>query len=159
VLDGSGPAVLTALEHFDERYVRAINYRNRSARTEIPKAVLLIDVEGNDPSDVNTAIERMVAIVAPYETEAIPARNEQERKLFWKDRKNLGAIARHTNAFKLNEDIVIPLEALPAFADLIERVNLEKEFANSSAVIEAVQKFRGEAPQEDDVTLVVVKLM
>jgi sigma-B regulation protein RsbU (phosphoserine phosphatase) len=28
-----------------------------------------------------------------------------------------------------------------------------------SAVIEAVQDFRGESPQEDDVTLVVVKLM
>jgi len=28
-----------------------------------------------------------------------------------------------------------------------------------SAVIDAVQNFRGEAPQEDDVTLVVVKLM
>ena len=39
---------LTALEHFDEKYVSAINYRNKSDRTELPKAVLLIDIEGND---------------------------------------------------------------------------------------------------------------
>ena len=30
-------------------------------------------------------------------------------KKFWLDRKKTAAISRHTNAFKINEDVVIPL--------------------------------------------------
>jgi sigma-B regulation protein RsbU (phosphoserine phosphatase) len=42
----------------------------------------------------------------------------------------------------------------------VVRANASRSAAGiQSAVIEAVQGFRGEAPQEDDVTLVVVKLM
>ena len=127
--DGSGPAFLTALEHFDIRYVRAINYRNKSARTAIPQAVLVIDVESNDPSAADTAAEEIAAMVKKYDTEAVIARDETERTQFWSDRKSLGAIARHTNAFKLNEDVVIPLESLADFADFIERLNLDKELS------------------------------
>jgi len=36
------------------------------------------------------------------------AKDAQEAERFWKDRKRLGAIAARTNAFKLNEDIVLP---------------------------------------------------
>ncbi len=39
-----------------------------------------------------------------------------EAKLFWNDRKTLGAMARRTNAFKLNEDVVLPLAALAELA-------------------------------------------
>jgi sigma-B regulation protein RsbU (phosphoserine phosphatase) len=41
----------------------------------------------------------------------------------------------------------------------IVRANASRSAAHiQAAVIEAVQRFRGQAPQEDDVTLVVVKL-
>jgi FAD/FMN-containing dehydrogenase/Fe-S oxidoreductase len=133
VFDGSGPAYLTALEHFDIRYVRAINYRNRSARTDIPQAVLLVDVESNDPRAADEAAAEIASIAGRYDTEAIVARDENERVRFWADRKNLGAIAGHTNAFKLNEDVVIPLESLAEFADFIERLNRDKEHACTSA--------------------------
>lgn len=129
--EGEEGANLTALEHFDEQYVSAINYRNKSGRIERPKAVLLIDVESNEEADVESACARIISMVKPYNTEAMVARNEAEGILFWSDRKNLGAIAKHTNAFKLNEDIVIPLEELPAFADFVERLNLRKELANA----------------------------
>ena len=124
-------AVLTALEHFDERYVLAVEYRNRSHRSDVPKAVLLIDVEGNDEQAVESGADRIRTLVAPYETEAVVARTEEDRTSFWKDRKNLGAIARHTNAFKLNEDVVIPLSGLAAFADFIELLNVRKEIVNA----------------------------
>ena len=127
--DGSGPAFLTALEHFDIRYVRAINYRNKSARTDIPQAVLVIDVESDVPSAADRAAEAIAAMVRKYDTEAVIARDENERTQFWSDRKSLGAIAKHTNAFKLNEDVVIPLESLAEFADFIERLNLDKELS------------------------------
>ncbi len=54
---------------------------------------------------------------------------------FWADRKKLGAIARRTNAFKLNEDIVIPLEALAVFSRFIDELNItEERYAQHSFV-------------------------
>lgn len=138
---GEGGANLTALEHFDEKYVAAISYRNKSEHIETPKAVLLIDVESNDETEVEAACARIITMVKPFNTEAIVARSEAEGVLFWSDRKNLGAIAKHTNAFKLNEDIVIPLEELPAFADFIERLNLRKELTNALSCIARADEF------------------
>ncbi|MCU0843451.1 MAG: DUF3683 domain-containing protein [Spirochaetes bacterium] len=132
---------LTALEHFDEKYVLAINYRNKSKRTAIPKAVLLVDIESNNEELLLGACERVIDMVGPYNTEGIIASDGKERELFWADRKNLGAIARHTNAFKLNEDVVIPLEKLPLFADFIEKLNLQKELENDIRIIDDVERF------------------
>jgi FAD/FMN-containing dehydrogenase/Fe-S oxidoreductase len=149
--DGSGPAFLTALEHFDIRYVRAINYRNRSARTDIPQAVLLVDVESNDPAAADAAATEIAGMVRQYDTEAVLARDESEGNIFWGDRKNLGAIARHTNAFKLNEDIVIPLEALADFADFIERLNLDKELSTAATTARRIaDHLRGTHPAHGD---------
>ncbi|MGV7930140.1 MAG: DUF3683 domain-containing protein [Spirochaetota bacterium] len=136
---------LTALEHFDEKYVLAINYRNKSNRTAIPKAVLLVDIESNNEELLQSACERVIRLVEPYNTEGITAADEKERELFWQDRKNLGAIARHTNAFKLNEDVVIPLVKLPLFADYIEKLNLQKELENDIRIIDHVERFLSEA--------------
>ncbi len=132
---------LTALEHFDEKYVMAIQYRNKSRRTEIPKAVLLIDIESNDQGKLDSACHNMISMVQQYNTEGFIAEDSASRERFWKDRKNLGAIARHTNAFKLNEDIVIPLDKIPEFADFIEKLNLQKELANYNAVIDDIQQY------------------
>jgi len=136
---------LTALEHFDEKYVLAINYRNKSKRPAIPKAVLLVDIESNNEELLASACERVIHMVEPYNTEGIIAADERERELFWQDRKNLGAIARHTNAFKLNEDVVIPLEKLPLFADFIEKLNYQKEIENDIRIIDEVERFLSEA--------------
>lgn len=144
IMDGFGKSsavCLTALEHFDEKYVRAINYRNKSKRAEIPKAVLLIDMESNEESLLVKACEDILRMTRAYNTEGVVASDEAGREIFWKERKNLGAIARHTNAFKLNEDIVIPMERLPLFADLIEKLNLQKELSNNIAIIADIDGF------------------
>ncbi|MBN2159749.1 MAG: DUF3683 domain-containing protein [Spirochaetes bacterium] len=130
---------LTALEHFDDKYILAINYRNKSKRMEVPKAVLLVDIEGNDSRFVEQGAELIVHTARKYDTDAFIAEKEEQRKQFWIDRKNLGAIARHTNAFKLNEDVVIPLDRLPDFADYIDRLNMRKELGNCIDTIESLE--------------------
>ncbi len=137
---GNG-VVLTALEHFDDKYVQAIGYDNKGSRRENPKAVLIIDVESHDPEALDSACQDIVKRMEIYETEAFIAESSAERTAFWKDRKNLGAIARHTNAFKLNEDIVIPLESLPDFTDFIDRLNVEKELQNQLNLLTLLLKF------------------
>ena len=51
------------------------------------------------------------------------------------DRKKLGAIARRTNAFKLNEDIVLPLSALAEFSDFVDQYNIEEQRYNQKSVV------------------------
>jgi len=153
LFEKNGKSFLTALEHFDEKYEMAINYRNKSERTEIPKAVLLIDVESDDEKDMAESSEAIIKLVKEYNTEGFIATNEKTSVQFWQDRKNLGAIAKHTNAFKLNEDVVIPIESLPDFADFIEMTNLRKQFENNSALIRDIGAYFSAKKFDDEFLL------
>jgi FAD/FMN-containing dehydrogenase/Fe-S oxidoreductase len=119
---------LLALEHFDDEYIRAINYKVKAARAQTPRAVLLIDVAGDDLQQTQRGVERIRTLLAEHpNTVMFVARSNEEATRFWQDRKKLGAIARRTNAFKMNEDIVLPLESLAEFADFVDQVNTAEE--------------------------------
>ena len=119
---------LLALEHFDDEYIRAIGYKVKAARAQTPRAVLLIDVAGDSLEQSGRGVERIRALLAQHpNTVLFVARDAAEATRFWSDRKKLGAIARRTNAFKMNEDIVLPLEALAEFAHFVDDVNIEEE--------------------------------
>ena len=119
---------LLALEHFDDEYIRAIDYKVKATRPQTPKAVLLIDIAGHSNAEVEAGVERVRALLEKHpNTLMFVARDNSEAALFWTDRKKLGAIARRTNAFKLNEDIVIPIEQLAVFARFIDELNIEEE--------------------------------
>jgi FAD/FMN-containing dehydrogenase/Fe-S oxidoreductase len=119
---------LLALEHFDDEYIRAIGYKVKAARAQTPRAVLLIDVAGDTMEQASHGVERVRSLLAQHpNTLLFVARDAAEAVRFWADRKKLGAIARRTNAFKMNEDIVLPLEALADFAHFVDNVNIEEE--------------------------------
>ena len=121
---------LEGLEHFDSKYVKAIEYRSKSTRSEQPRVVLLIDVSGNDEKDVAKACAHICRLTSQGNGEAFVAVQTADRKKFWADRSRMAAIARHTRAFKLNEDVVIPLNRLSEYNDFIERCNIEYSLAN-----------------------------
>jgi FAD/FMN-containing dehydrogenase/Fe-S oxidoreductase len=143
-------AYLTALEHFDEKYVDAINYRNKSERMEFPKAVLLVDIESNNEVSLESYSLKLIEMVKQYNTEGFIALTPAMRESFWNDRKKLGAISRHTNAFKLNEDVVIPIDSLPSFADFIEKQNILKEMKNGSELIKDIEQFLDSLNDKDE---------
>ncbi len=119
---------LLALEHFDDEYIRAIDYKVKAPRAQTPKAVLLIDIAGYTSDDVDSGVRRVEELLETHpNTLMFEAGDEGEAVRFWADRKKLGAIARRTNAFKLNEDIVIPLEALAEFSRYIDALNIVEE--------------------------------
>ena len=123
-----GEEALLALEHFDDEYIRAIGYKIKAARAQTPRAVLLIDVAGDSLEQAARGVARIRTLLAQHpNTILFVARDAAEAKRFWADRKKLGAIARRTNAFKMNEDIVLPLEALAEFAHFVDGVNTEEE--------------------------------
>jgi D-lactate dehydrogenase (cytochrome) len=131
---------LLALEHFDDEYIRAIDYKVKAARPQTPKAVLLIDIAGHSSSEVEAGVERVRELLEKHpNTLLFVARDKAEANLFWADRKKLGAIARRTNAFKLNEDIVIPIDQLAVFARFIDELNIEEERYSQQAYIDRVE--------------------
>jgi FAD/FMN-containing dehydrogenase/Fe-S oxidoreductase len=145
-----GKEALSALEHFDDEYVRAINYNVKAARPETPRAVLLVDVVGHAPEEAARGVARIRAILEAHpNTLMFEARDAAEGKRFWADRKKLGAIARRTNAFKMNEDVVLPLDALAEFARFIEGINVEEErWAQSRFVARGQEILRDAAPPQ-----------
>jgi FAD/FMN-containing dehydrogenase/Fe-S oxidoreductase len=147
-----GKEALSALEHFDDEYVRAIDYAVKAARPETPKAVLLVDVVGHSPAEAARGVDTIRRILDTHpNTDLFEARDAAEAKRFWADRKKLGAIARRTNAFKMNEDVVLPLEALAEFARFLEATNVEEErFAQGRFVERAEEILRAATPPADD---------
>jgi len=147
----TGAEALEALEHFDGQFVRAIGYRVKAARLGTPKAVLLVDVVGHDDAQLKRAVAKIGAILEHHvNTEIAVARDAAEAKRFWADRKRLGAIAARTNAFKLNEDVVLPLAALAEFSRWVDGVNLEEERENLTELARRLRDFFEEAPSQED---------
>ncbi|MBT6611939.1 MAG: DUF3683 domain-containing protein, partial [Deltaproteobacteria bacterium] len=137
-----GEEALYALEHFDEEYVRAINYKIKAAKRETPKAVLLIDIVAHTPEQADRGMERLKQLLADYKNTFIfIARDEEDADRYWQDRKRLGAIASRTNAFKLNEDIVLPLDTLSEFTRFVEDFNVAEERYNQSVLIGRLQDY------------------
>ncbi|NOY63533.1 MAG: DUF3683 domain-containing protein, partial [Gammaproteobacteria bacterium] len=140
-LDQHASAALIGLEHLDQRYVRAIKYSTKSPRRETPKMVLLADIAGDDESGVAEAASSMVRSVAKRGAEGFIAVSPEAQRRFWQDRGRTAAIAAHTNAFKINEDVVIPLPNLPAYSRAIERINIEYSCRNKLRMISALETY------------------
>lgn len=146
-----GEEALMALEHFDEEYIQAINYKFKAARSTHPKAVLLIDMVGHSTKQIENGRKRLEQLLAAYKnTELFTAQDADEAERFWRDRKRLGAIAARTNAFKLNEDIVLPLSALAEFSRFVDQYNIEEDIINKEQFIHELLEYLETAePLED----------
>jgi FAD/FMN-containing dehydrogenase/Fe-S oxidoreductase len=136
------PAVILAgLEHMDERYIKAVGYATKAARQQRPKMVLLADIASDDEDAVGQVASAVVRICNARDGEGFIAVSAEARKKFWVDRSRTAAIAKHTNAFKINEDVVIPLPQLGEYSDGIERINIELSIKNKLKLIDALEQF------------------
>ncbi len=129
-LDAHPDAVLAGLEHLDSRYVKAVDYTTKAKRQGRPRMVLVADIASEDEHAVGQAASQVVRIANARGAEGFVAVSPEARHRFWLDRARTAAIARHTNAFKINEDVVIPLERLGDYTDGVERINIELSIAN-----------------------------
>ncbi|QYY32039.1 FAD/FMN-binding oxidoreductase [Cupriavidus pinatubonensis] len=143
-----GGAILAGLEHLDERYLRAVGYATKSKRNGFPKMVLIGDIVGDDEDAVARATSEVIRMANGKSGEGFIAVSPEARKKFWLDRSRTAAIARHTNAFKINEDVVIPLPRMGEYTDGIERINIELSIKNKLALVDALEAFfaRGNLP-------------
>ena len=136
-------ATLAGLEHLDERYVKAVGYATKAKRHGRPKMVLIGDIVGESDAAVAGAASQVIKIANARGAEGFVAVSTEARKRFWLDRARTAAIARHTNAFKINEDVVIPLDRLGDYTDGIERINIELSLGNKLRLCDELAAFLG----------------
>jgi FAD/FMN-containing dehydrogenase/Fe-S oxidoreductase len=137
----ASPVLLAGLEHLDERYLRAVGYATKSRRGALPKMVLIGDIVGDDEAAVARATSEVVRLANGRHGEGFVAASAEARRKFWLDRAKTAAIARHTNAFKLNEDVVIPLDRMGDYTDAIERINIELSTQNKLELLDEIGTF------------------
>jgi FAD/FMN-containing dehydrogenase len=143
-LDGlskQGGPILAGLEHLDDRYLRAVGYSTKSKRNSLPKMVLIGDIAGDNEEAVAAATSEVVRMANLRVGEGFVAVSAEARKKFWLDRARTAAIARHTNAFKINEDVVIPLPRMGEYTDGIDRINIELSLKNKLQVLDGLESF------------------
>ena len=147
---------LAGLEHLDDRYLKAVGYATKARRGTRPKMVLIADVVSDDADAAAAAASEIVRLANLRSGEGFIAVSAEARKKFWLDRARTAAIAKHTNAFKVNEDVVIPLPRMGDYCDGIERINIELSLKNKLKLLGALDEFfAGELPlyYQDDAQL------
>ncbi|GGY10006.1 DUF3683 domain-containing protein [Paludibacterium paludis] len=150
-LDAHPSVRLAGLEHLDWRYVRAVGYATKAKSRGRPKMVLLADIVADDETALGDAASHVVRLANARTGEGFIAVAPETRKRFWLDRSRTAAIARHTNAFKINEDVVIPLPRLGDYSDGIERINIELSIANKIELTDTLTEyFHGRLPVDTD---------
>ncbi|HIQ07774.1 MAG TPA: DUF3683 domain-containing protein [Thiotrichaceae bacterium] len=137
--------LLSGLEHLDERYIKAVNYTPKSAGGQLPKMVLIADIVGDDERQLAAASSQVLKLAKARHAEGFIAISPEARRQFWLDRSRTAAIAAHTNAFKINEDVVIPLPNLAKYSEAIERINIRLSIQNKLMILEQIKS----ALQED----------
>jgi len=148
---GQGDVLLAGLEHMDARYIKAVGYATKAERSGRPNMVLLADIASDDVAAVDAAAARIVECARARGGEGFIATSAETRKKFWLDRARTAAIAKHTNAFKVNEDVVIPLDRLADYSDGVERINIELSIKNKLALLGELEDFiKGTLPLTED---------
>jgi len=144
---GEMRVMLAGLEHLDERYVKAVGYASKAKNHGRPKMVLIGDIVGDNDKQVALAASEVVRLCNARDAEGFIAVSPETRQTFWLDRARTAAIAKHTNAFKINEDVVIPLPRMGDYCDGIERINIELSLRNKLRLCLALSHFlEGELP-------------
>jgi FAD/FMN-containing dehydrogenase/Fe-S oxidoreductase len=133
--------LLTGLEHLDERYIKAVKYATKANRRQRPKMILLADIVSNDEAALVAVCNRVIAMAAARGAETFMATSPEARKRFWLDRSRTAAISAHTNAFKINEDVVIPIPRLNDYNRGIERLNIEQSIKNKIQTLDLCAEF------------------
>jgi glycolate oxidase len=118
------PTTIELMDHFC--FSRTAEFLKQDYPVNEYGAVLLFEVDGNDPETVNAdaSIIRQVCadnfILAEY-----TADTEEEIERFWKIRKQIPWILKRASSHVSFEDIVVPIANIPALLAQLDRIGSE----------------------------------
>jgi FAD/FMN-containing dehydrogenase/Fe-S oxidoreductase len=146
LLDADENILLTGLEHLDERYIKAVKYTTKASNTDgsktgRPKMILLADISADNEAHVDSAAKAVIELSKQRNAQGFIAVSPEARHRFWLDRARTAAISAHTNAFKINEDVVIPLPRLGEYNRGIECINIEQSINNKIQICDAITDY------------------
>ncbi|WP_319543340.1 FAD-binding and (Fe-S)-binding domain-containing protein [uncultured Pseudodesulfovibrio sp.] len=144
---------ISALEEFGPKYVQAIDYQTKSTQYEgNPISVLILQLDSDDQEALDAACQNVLAIAQPFDgVDIFAARDDKEAEIFWEDRHKLSAIAKRTSGFKINEDVVIPMDVIPEFSDFLEDLNLIYLAKIYRTTLEKVRAMKGVNDDDADI--------
>lgn len=144
---------ISALEEFGPKYVQAIEYQTKSTQYEgDPISVIIVQLDSDDREALDEAARTVLDIAEPYDgVDIFAARNEKEAELFWEDRHKLSAIAKRTSGFKINEDVVIPMEIIPEFSEFLEDLNLVYLSKIYTKTLDKIMDLEGVNENDEDI--------
>src|SRR4029450_13318374 len=120
---------------------KAVGYATKAKNRGRPRMILIGDIVSDDENAAMEAASHVVRIANARDGEGFVATTPEQRKRFWLDRARTAAISKHTNAFKINEDVVIPLDKLGEYTEGIERINIEFSIASKLKLVGRLKEY------------------
>lgn len=116
------PTIPYSLEFMDGKAIEMIRHYAGLQLPEGSQALLLCEVEGSKQS-IDAAVSAVImASQHPQLLESFVAISEDEVQQLWLTRKSLSPALRNVAPKKINEDIVVPVAALPHFMAELKRI-------------------------------------
>ncbi|HZN62994.1 MAG TPA: FAD-linked oxidase C-terminal domain-containing protein [Planctomycetota bacterium] len=111
-----------ACEYMERAAVEAAERRKGVKLPVSGEAVLLIEVDGNDESQLDRDAERIAEIcMAAGAPDVFPADDPEKRKFVWDLRRSIGEAVKAISAYK-EEDTVVPRMRLPELVQAVREV-------------------------------------
>jgi glycolate oxidase len=118
--------VPSALELIDAASLGAVaTHLGRAMAPAGTAALLIVEVDGNEPSVVQEAALAAGACQAAGATSVREAASDVERESLWEARRELSYALRGLAPRKINHDLVVPRGRVPELFALVERVRVD----------------------------------
>lgn len=114
------PTIPCALEFMDAKAIQLIHASAPSIVDEVAKAILIVEVDGDEQSLAGATALVTSALQQPGCIQVQTAASSEEAAALWGVRKALSPVLRKLAPKKINEDVVVPIGKLPEFIAALE---------------------------------------
>jgi glycolate oxidase len=124
-----GAAIPAAVEFIDrEAYEATCKYLNEPPPAKNVQAMLLITVDGRDPESVQREFESVgEEITRAGAVEVLVGDTRAASEKLWRIRKNIGEAFNQVSRDQSNEDIVVPMAAIPELVLALKKMSQEHD--------------------------------